>query len=78
MARNACSMMPRASGSPLSSAEVNALACSSVMCGGNGGTSGSTIASITTGRSRLSAASHAAPTPAGFSTRTPVEPERSA
>src|SRR5207302_1733252 len=43
IARNACSMMPRASGSPLSSACVNDFACSSVMCGGSGGTSGSTI-----------------------------------
>ena len=44
-----------ASGSPDSNAELSDLACSIVMWGGSGGTSGSVIASYTTGRSALSA-----------------------
>ena len=39
---------------------MNDFACSSVMCGGSGGTSGSTTASITNGRSAAKASSQAA------------------
>ena len=44
-------------------------ACSNVMCGGSGGTSGSVRNSRTHGRSAASASSHAAPICSGSSTR---------
>src|SRR5205807_3838299 len=47
---NDCVMISLALGSPPSSAELSALACSSVMWGGSGGTSGSVTASWPTGR----------------------------
>ncbi len=41
----ACTMKPARFGSPATIDDVNSFACSSVMCGGSGGTSGSTYAS---------------------------------
>src|SRR5450759_5978149 len=49
-------MTPRASGSPLRSAFISDLSAATVMCGGSGGTSGSTTASMTNGRSAENAA----------------------
>ena len=49
----------RARRSPPRTAERNDFACSSEMCGGSGGTSRSTTASITNGRSAANASSHA-------------------
>src|SRR5437764_1392566 len=61
-----------------SSEVMNFLACSNVMCGGSGGTSGSVRNETTHGRSAVSAASHAAPMRSGVSQRTPFRPSDSA
>ena len=66
-----CFMVLSESGSPCRSAFAIPCACSIRMCGGSGGTSGSVIASSSTGPSAASARSHAGPTWSGLSTRIP-------
>ena len=53
--RSDWAMIRRLPGSPCRIAEANERACSSVMCGGSGGTSGSQTTSSTVGRSLASA-----------------------
>ena len=72
------SITPMRSGSPLTIAFAIFFACSTEMCGGSGGTSGSTFTLSTPGRSEASASAQAAPTESAESQKIPFRPMSSA
>src|SRR5436305_15069893 len=76
--RNDFSITPARSGSPLAIACAIFFACSKVMCGGSGGTSGSVFTSSTTGRSAASASSQAPCIASPLSQKMPFRPTSSA
>src|SRR6185437_15294288 len=75
--RTAFSITPTRSGSLLIASAIF-FACSNVMCGGSGGTSGSVFTSSTTGRPAENARSHAARISSPRSQKMPSSPQSSA